>query len=249
MFRLGGPSQKLHKLHHAFVTELLQFDDDSALGTGKMLSWFQAVMPKEHAYFDMFDRHAATLVEGAEALRQLFEGGEQVPHWCERVAYFEDQADAVTREVLTEVGHTFITPFDRGHIQALTTTMDDAIDQMQKTAKAVTLFEQREFTEEMRAMADIIVRTSRLTVELVGALSSLRKNAARVSQLAQQITALEEDADHLYDAGMKALFLKARKGDALDYMVGAEIYDHLEKVVDRFEDVANRINGVLVEHL
>ena len=214
-----------------------------------MLSWFQAMMPKEGRFFELFGRHTATLVLGAEALRELLNGGPNVPKWCEEVSRHENDADEITRQVLGEVGRTFITPFDRGHIQALTTTMDDAIDQMQKTAKAVTLFEQREFTDEMRAMADIIVRTSHLTVELVGSLSSLRKNAARVSQLAQQITALEEDADHLYDAGMKALFLKARKGDALDYMVGAEIYDHLEKVVDRFEDVANRVSTVLIEHM
>ena len=214
-----------------------------------MLSLFQAVMPKEGRFFEMWGRHAQTLVHGADALRHLLDGGPDVPQWCEKVSFYENEADAITREVLNAVGRTFITPFDRGDIKDLTTTLDDAIDQMQKTAKAVTLFEQREFTDEMRAMADIIVKTSHLTVELVGALSSLRKNAARVSQLAQQITALEEDADHLYDAGMKALFLKARKGDALDYMVGAEIYDHLEKVVDRFEDVANRISGILVEHL
>lgn len=214
-----------------------------------MLSWFQAVMPKEGRFFELFGRHTATLVKGAVALRELLNGGPDVPRWCEEVSRHENDADEVTRQVLTEVGQTFITPFDRGHIQALTTTMDDAIDQMQKTAKAVTLFEQREFTDEMRAMGDIIVKTSHLTVELVGALSNLRKNAARVIQLAQQITALEEDADHLYDAGMKALFLKARAGNPLDYMVGAEIYDHLEKVVDRFEDVANRVSTILIEHM
>lgn len=214
-----------------------------------MLSWFQALMPKEGRFFELFGRHTETLVKGAEALRQLLDGGPDVPKWCEEVAKYEDQADEVTRQVLTEVGHTFITPFDRGHIQALTTTMDDAIDQMQKTAKAVTLFEQREFADEMRAMADIIVKTAHLTQELVGLLSSLRKNSARITELAQQITSLEEDADHLYDAGMKALFLKARAGNALDYMVGAEIYDHLEKVVDRFEDVANRVSTILIEHM
>lgn len=214
-----------------------------------MLSWFQAVMPKEGRFFEMFRRHAETLVQGAEALRQLLDGGDDVPTWCEKVSFYENEADAITREVLTEVGRTFITPFDRGHIQGLTTTLDDAIDQMQKTAKAVMLFEQREFAPEMKAMADIIVRTSHLTVELVGLLEKLRKNASRVSQLAQEITALEEEADHLYDAGMKALFLKARDGNALDYMVGAEIYDHLEKVVDRFEDVANRVSTILIEHM
>ena len=214
-----------------------------------MLSWFQAMMPKEGRFFELFGRHTATLVLGAEALRELLNGGPNVPKWCEEVSRHENDADEITRQVLGEVGRTFITPFDRGHIQALTTTMDDAIDQMQKTAKAVTLFEQREFTDEMRAMADIIIKTSHLTVELVGALSSLRKNAARVSELAQQITALEEDADHLYDAGMKALFLAHRNGNAMDYLIGAEIYDHLEKAADRFEDVANRVSIILIEHL
>ena len=215
-----------------------------------MLSWFQALMPKEGRFFELFRRHTETLVKGADALRHLLDGGPDVPKWCDEVSRHENDADQVTREVLTEVGRTFITPFDRGHIQALTTTMDDAIDQMQKTAKAVTLFEQREFTDEMRAMADIIVKTSHLTVELVDGLASLRKNSAQITSLAMQITALEEEADHLYDAGMKALFVRARdSGAALDYMVGAEIYDHLEKVVDRFEDVANRVSTVLIEHM
>jgi len=147
------------------------------------------------------------------------------------------------------VSRTFITPFDRGDIKDLTTTLDDAIDQMQKTAKAVTLFEQREFTDEMRAMADIIVRTSHLTVELVGSLENLRSNSKRVTELAQEITRLEEEADDIYDKGMKALFLKSRQGNAMDYVVGAEIYDHLEKVVDRFEDVANRVSTILIEHI
>jgi predicted phosphate transport protein (TIGR00153 family) len=214
-----------------------------------MLSLFQAVMPKEGRFFDMWERHAQALVSGADALRHLLDGGPDVPKWCEKVSEYEDQADAITRETLTAVGRTFITPFDRGHIQDLTTTLDDAIDQMQKTAKAVTLFEQREFTDEMRAMADIIVRTSHLTLELVGSLEKLSKNAARVNALAQEITSLEEEADHIYDQGMKALFLKSRAGNAMDYIVGSEIYDHLEKVVDRFEDVANRVSTILIEHM
>ena len=214
-----------------------------------MLSWFQAVMPKEGRFFDMFARHAQTLVNGAEALRRLLDGGDEVPAWCAKVSHYENEADAITREVLTAVSRTFITPFDRGDIKDLTTTLDDAIDQMQKTAKAVTLFEQREFAPEMRAMADIIVRTSGLTVELVGSLKDLRHNSKRVTELAQEVTRLEEEADALYDAGMKALFLKSRAGNAMDYVVGAEIYDHLEKVVDRFEDVANRVSSILIEHI
>ncbi len=214
-----------------------------------MLSWFQAIMPKEHAFFGMFNRHAATLVEGAEALRKLLDGGPQIAHWCERVMFHENEADAITREVLNAVGRSFITPFDRGHIKELTTSLDDSIDQMQKTAKAITLFEQTDFAPEMRGMADIIVRTSHLTVELVGLLDKLGPNAKRINELAMQVTTLEEEADQLYDQGMKALFLKNRDGNAMDYLIGAEVYDHLEKVVDRFEDVANRVSIILIEHM
>jgi predicted phosphate transport protein (TIGR00153 family) len=214
-----------------------------------MLSWFQALMPKEHAFFGMFRRHAETLVQGAEALRRLLEGGDAVPHWCEQVMAFENQADEITREVLTAVSRSFITPFDRGHIKELTTSLDDAIDQMQKTAKAIILFEQRQFAPEMQGMGDLIVKTAKLTVELVGLLDKLAKNSGRIGALTQQIIDLENEADHLYDAGMKALFLKARDGAAMDYVIGAEIYDHLEKVADRFEDVANRVSIILVEHL
>jgi len=214
-----------------------------------MLSWFQALLPKEHAYFEMFGRHAATLVLGAEALRQLLDGGGKTGHWCDEIMRHEDDADAITREVLTHVGRSFITPFDREHIQTLASSLDDSIDQMQKTAKAIVLFEQTRFTDQMRGMGDLIVEAATTTVELVGLLEKLRQNADRINELAMKITALEERADHIYDEGMKALFLASRDGDAMNFIIGSEIYDHLEKVVDRFEDVANRVSIILVEHL
>src|SRR5512146_3224643 len=88
--------------------------DSAAGGDTTMLSWFQALMPKEGRFFGMFDRHAQTLGDGADALRQLLNGGPDVPKWCEKVSHYENEADAITREVLTAVGRTFITPFDRG---------------------------------------------------------------------------------------------------------------------------------------
>jgi predicted phosphate transport protein (TIGR00153 family) len=147
------------------------------------------------------------------------------------------------------VGRSFITPFDRHHIKSLTTSLDDAIDQMQKTAKTVTLFEQRDFAPEMRGMADIIIQMAHSTVDLVGKLEKLRQNSDAIGELTQKIVNLENDSDQLYDRGVKALFLKNRNGPALDYIIGAEIYDHLEKAADRFEDVANRVSTILIEHL
>jgi uncharacterized protein len=214
-----------------------------------MMGWFQALLPKENRFFDLFEAHARTLCAGAQSLNRLLEGGPAVPEHCAAVARYEDEADGIIREVMQLVRRTFITPFDRSDIMDLITSMDDAIDQMHKTAKVVTLFEQRSFQPDMARMGGIIVQAADLTLEAVPLLRSLRSNSARLNQIAEEVTRLEEESDHLYDAGIAALYRGPAKTDAMAYIIGADIYDHLEKVVDRFEDVANRISGVLIEHL
>ncbi|HYE46597.1 MAG TPA: DUF47 domain-containing protein [Caulobacter sp.] len=216
-----------------------------------MLRWFQALLPKEENFFRLFAAHADTLVKGADALRHLLDGGDDTPKWCAAIVEYEHEADAVAREVLLAVRRSFITPFDRSDIRELTNSLDDAIDQMQKTAKVVTLYEQRVFASHMRELGDVAVQAAALTVEAVGLLPAMHKERTRLNALTEQIARLESHSDDLYDAGMKTLYQasKAAGGQTLDFLIGAEIYDHLEKVIDRFEDVANRINGVLVEHL
>ena len=213
------------------------------------MNWFQALLPKEGKFFDLFEAHSKTLVAGAASLRQLLDGGDAVPAHCAEVSRHEDAADHIARDVLLAVRRTFITPFDRGDIRDLITSMDDAIDQMHKTAKAIMLFDQRSFQPDMVRMGDIIVRTADLTAEAVPLLRSLRGNAARLNAISDEVTRLEDESDRLYDAGVSALYHGPARQDPMAYIVGAEIYDHLEKVVDRFEDVANRISAVLIEHL
>ena len=214
-----------------------------------MLSWFQALLPKEEAFFDHFNDHAAILVQGAEALRQLLEGDGAVSDACARIMEREDAADQVAHEVLMAVRRSFITPFDRSDIRGLITSMDDAIDQMQKTAKAIILFEAKTFEPQMRTMGDEIVEAARTTEKAVVLLRRMNKNAAELGALTQHVTDLENRSDEVYDEGMKALVQKTRQSDPMGYIIGAEIYDHLEKVMDRFEDVANRISGIMTEHL
>jgi len=214
-----------------------------------VLRFFQALMPREEKFFTLFNDHARTLVDGAVALRDLLEGGAGVAEACRRIVAHENQADAIARDVLLGVRRTFITPLDRGDIKELINQLDDAIDQMQKTAKAITLFEVTEFELQMRQMADIILRCAELTVEAVGLLSSMQENAGRINAITEEITRLEEQADDLNDQGIKALYKKHKGGDAMGFIVGNEIYDHLEKVVDRFEDVANKISGIIIEQV
>ena len=110
-----------------------------------MLRWFHAIMPKEEKFFDLFARHSEVVLEGAKALRAMLNGGDGVPNYCTAVMNLESQADDVTREVLITVRRSFITPFDRGAIKDLITSMDNTIDQMQKTAKGIILFDVRSF--------------------------------------------------------------------------------------------------------
>src|SRR6201996_656659 len=214
-----------------------------------MLTFFQALMPREEKFFALFDRHAQTLVAGAVALRDLLDEGQGVEEACQRIVAHENEADQIAREVLLNVRRSFITPFDRSDIKDLIGLLDDSIDQMQKTAKAITMFEVTRFEPHMRQMADIILRCAELTVEAVKLLGGMRENVSRINAITEEITRLEEQADELNDAGLKALFLTHRGGDAMAFIIGNEIYDHLEKVVDRFEDVANRISGIVVEQV
>jgi uncharacterized protein len=127
-----------------------------------MLGWFQRLMPHTLLFFPLFERHAMTVTAAAEALRQMLEGDEHASQHYRNVLRYEEEADGITREVLIGIRSTFITPFDRGDIKDLITSLDDAIDEMQRTAKAIVLFELTTFEPDMRAMADAIVQCARL---------------------------------------------------------------------------------------
>jgi predicted phosphate transport protein (TIGR00153 family) len=215
-----------------------------------MLGWFQALMPKEHRFFDLFAQHSEAVIGGAVALRAMLDGGSDMQRHFQTVMDREHAADNVTREVLIAVRRTFITPIDRGAIRGLITSMDNSIDQMQKTAKGIVLFEVQEFESEMREMADAIVEAARLVGEAIPLLRSLSNEAGRIAAITEQISKIEGRADELHDAGLKALFRKSsRDNSAMGFIVGNEIYDHLEKVTDRFDDVANEIHGIVIEHV
>ena len=212
------------------------------------MRWFQALLPREDSFFDHFVAHAHVLVKGAEALRDLLNGGGAVTAACEEIFRQEEAADEITRTVFLAVRRTFVTPFDRGDIRDLITSLDDAIDQMQKTAKSIRLFGLLEFGPEMRELGDLAIQAAYLTLEATELLRNMRRNAGRLNAIAAAVTRIENRSDEVYDAGMKALFA-ACQDRPMDFIAGAEVFDHLEKVIDRFEDVANGVSGILIEHL
>ncbi|QIO49072.1 DUF47 domain-containing protein (plasmid) [Rhizobium leguminosarum bv. trifolii] len=214
-----------------------------------MMSIFRKLMPREDRFFEMFSKHSKTVVAAANALDQLLQGND-VQKNCERIVTLEDEADDVTREVLLAVRRSFITPFDRGDIKDLIQSMDDAIDRMHKTVKTIRLFEQTSFDPLMQQMGGEIVKAANLIAEAIPLLDRLGANAQRLAAIAEEVTRVEGRSDELHDQGLKDLFLRyGPGGNAMAYMIGSQIYGELEKVVDRFEDVANEISGILIENV
>src|SRR5204862_2601423 len=115
--------------------------------------------------FDMFERHAHILVAGADALAKMVSGNEPIAEACKHIAAHENAADDVTRDVLVAVRRSLITPFDRSAITALTSSMDNAIDEMWQTAKAITLYEVSSFEPKMKEVAALAAQAARLVVE------------------------------------------------------------------------------------
>jgi predicted phosphate transport protein (TIGR00153 family) len=214
-----------------------------------MLGWFRKLMPREDRFFDLFAEHARTVVGGAEALQKLLAGGDDVEWHCQEIIDLEQKADVIAREVLQAVRKSFITPFDRGDIKDLIESMDDAIDMMHKTVKTVTLFQQKSFDPLMQEMGGTIVEAARLTAEAVPLLNGIGTHAARLAAIAEEVTRVEERSDELHDAGLRDLFQRHGKTDPMAYLIGSEIYGQLEKVVDRFEDVADEISGIVIENV
>ena len=213
-----------------------------------MMGWFRRLLPREDRFFDLFEQHAEILVLGAQALQRLL-AGDDIEKRCEEIMALEEQADSISVEVLHGVRRSFITPFDRGDIKDLIQSMDDAIDMMRKTVKTVILFEQRSFDPLMQEMGAVIVEAATLTSQAVPLLERATANARRLNELTEAVKRLEERADDIYDRGLKRLFEQHGRDNAMAYLIGSEIYGELEKVVDRFEDVANEISGIVLDNV
>jgi len=212
-----------------------------------MFNWFQALLPRTGDFFGMFESHAATLVAAADALSELAAGHSAPAKHIAEINRCEHQADDIIRQVLRSVRQTFLTPFDRGAITSLIGAMDDSVDEMQDTARAISLYELASFEPEMKRMVKIIVEQASLTAEAIPMLRDISRNGSKIHSLTEKLVQLESEADVVHAAGLKKAF-QERSGDPMQFMVAREIYKHLERITDAFEDVANEIDGIVIDH-
>ncbi|MEO6226093.1 MAG: DUF47 family protein [Sphingomicrobium sp.] len=212
-----------------------------------MFNWFQRLLPKTGDFFGMFEAHSVTLVAAADALSELLNGGTPHERYIAAIHEREHDADDIIRQVLTTVRRTFLTPFDRGAITSLIGAMDDAIDEMQSTARALDVYELRAFEPEMREMAAMINEAAHLTAEAMPLMRDISRNGSRIHEITEKVVWLEGQADDVHATGLKRAFQRESERP-IQFIVAREIYKHLERITDAFEDVANEIDGIVIDH-
>src|SRR4051794_20919933 len=212
-----------------------------------MFNWFQALLPRTSDFFGMFEAHASTLVAAANALNQLVGGGGVPADHIAEINKREHEADDIIRQVLRSVRQTFLTPFDRGTIISLISTMDDTIDEMQSTARAIDLYELSSFEPQMKQMVKIIAESAALTAEAMPLLRNITRNGTQIHAITEKVVRLEGNADDVHAKGLKKAF-QQHSNTPMQFIIAREIYKHLERIVDAFEDVANEIDGIVIEY-
>jgi len=213
-----------------------------------MFNWFQSLLPRKGDFFGMFEAHAATVVAAANALGELANGQSAPEDHLAEINRREHEADNIIREVLRTVRQTFLTPFDRGSITSLIGAMDDAIDEMQDTARAISLYDVTTFEPEMKRMVKIIVEAAHLTAEAMPMLREISRAGPKIHGVTEKLVHLESDADVVHAAGLKKAFQAHSTDSPMQFIVAREIYKHLERIADAFEDVANEIDGIVIDH-
>ena len=212
-----------------------------------MFNWFQRLLPRTDDFFAMFEAHAATLVAAANALTELVDGRTSPQDHIREIDRREHEADDIIRRVLRSVRQTFLTPFDRGSVTSLIASMDDTIDEMQSTARAVDLYELTSFEPQMKEMAGMIAECADLTAQAIPLLRNITRNGAKIHVITEKVVRLEGRADDAHAAGLKRAF-QQNSDKPMQFIIAREIYKHLERITDAFEDVANEIDGIVIDH-
>ena len=205
---------------------------------------FGRLMPREGNFFELFNAHADKIAEGSRELAAMMTTFSELELHAQHIDGAERAADKVTHETITLLHKTFITPFDRDQIHSLITRMDDILDLIEDVAHSMFLYDIRVLSPEAKNLADICAACVLKVKDAVGLLSKM-DDAARVMSLCEEIDRLEADADHVMRAAMAKLFRE--QPDALEVIKLKEIYELLESVTDRCEDVANVIEGIVLE--
>jgi len=206
---------------------------------------FGRLMPSEGKFFDLFNQHAELCVKGAKEMVGLMANFDDLENRTHAIEGIEKQADKITYQTVDLLHKTFITPIDRDDIHKLITRQDDILDLLEDAAQTVSLYDLHSVTPEAKRLAELVLACTEKVKEAVAMLHNM-DNASQIVKICEEIDRLESDADHVMRAAMSKLFRD--EPDVRNLIKMKAIYEILETVTDRCEDVANIIEGIIVEN-
>ena len=213
--------------------------------------FFGKLLPREGNFFELFNEHGGQIVEGARAFMlmiQNYNDPDQREKYAAEVDHAEHQADRVTAEVNRQLHRTFITPIDREQIHGLINAMDDIVDLLQDSTETLQLYDVRSIPDDVLRLGELSAKCCERVQHAVGLLSHISepKTAEAAIKTCEEIDKLEGDADRVMRKAMSALFRE--QDDVRELIKLKAIYEQLESISDRCEDVANLIEGIVLEN-
>ena len=201
--------------------------------------------PREENFFVLFDNSAGLILKGTEAFRAMLDDLENVESRTRQIKDIEHQCDEVTHSTVQLLYQTFITPLDREHIYSLISKMDDILDTLEAASERVILYDIKKSTPETIQLADICVKSAQEIKVMVSGLNKMKKPQEMIKSCVE-VNRLENDADNVLRKAISKLFRE--EPDTRNLIKYKEIYELLESVTDRCEDVANIVEGIVLEY-
>jgi len=208
----------------------------------------RALLPREEPFVAHFIAHAKCMVRGVRALIAMMNAPPGERDACFRaVCAIEGEADAIARETLIALHRAFLTPFDRSSIHALITAQDDALDTVEDVAQRATLYGISEYSPSMLVLAGQIEESALLLAEAIPMLSDVSRNAEAINAICEKVGRIESQADRTLRQALSDLF--GAPPDPVVLISRKEIYELLESVTDRLDDVGDVIEGIVLDHV
>jgi predicted phosphate transport protein (TIGR00153 family) len=202
-------------------------------------------LTRDKVFWDAFSAHAQTTVKATELLEQMLASPSDSEKLAREIADLENQGDKITHDTVLALHQTWITPLDREEIHALISKLDDVLDYVEAASERIALYEIKSSTQEARDLARVLNSSSQEVAKAVSALTNVSDSKVLLD-LCVSINKHENEADTIFRKGLARLFKE--HSDPLEVMKWRDIYDSLETATDRAEDVANIIEGIVLEH-
>jgi len=204
-----------------------------------------SLIPKEQKFFEMFERAAKNAVATARTYRELVKDYRPDHPNIQKIRDLEHEGDIITHEVLDSLNRTFITPFDREDIHGLTSDLDNIVDAIQAVSDRMHMYHINRVDPNVIKLAEILEKSAQEVEKAVREMADI-KNARRVLDYCIEINRLENEGDSALTHAIENLFRGTP--DPLEVIKWKEVYEITEAAIDRCEDVANTIEGIVVKN-